>query len=154
MNLRFADIRKHPSGIELAWQLLMERPPEANISHREMPTLEEHAKYVTTQPYRVWLVVESDVIHGEEYPFRELIGTIALTKQNEIGVGILKAHQRMGYARDAIRLVMSLYPPLTGEIGVRPGCYVAHVAPLNWASHNLFNKLGAKIIQATYSFGD
>ncbi len=154
MTLRFADIRKHPNGIELAWQLLLERPREANISHQEMPTFEEHAAYVREHPYRVWLVIESDVVQGEEFPFRELVGTICLTKRNEIGIAILASQRRKGYASEAIRAVMDLYPPLPEGKGDRAGRYLANVAPLNWNSHSLFNKLGAKIIQTTYSFGE
>jgi RimJ/RimL family protein N-acetyltransferase len=151
--MRFADIRKHPDGVALAWQLLLERPVEANISHQEMPTIDEHTAYVRDHPYRVWLVIESDVVQGAEFPYRELVGTIALTKQNEISIAILKSHQRRGYARSAIQEVMGLYPPLGELPGLRGGDYLANVAPGNLPSHALFTGLGAKLVQLTYRFG-
>lgn len=151
--IRLADIRKHPDGIALAWRLLMDRPVEANISNQGMPTPEEHMTYVRSHPYRVWLVIESEVVQGPEYPFRELVGTIALTKNNEIAVAILKSHQRKGYAKEAISAVMELYPPLPEEVGVRSGNYVANVAPGNLPSHALFAGMGAKLVSMTYRFG-
>ena len=130
--------------IGLAWRLLSERPFEANISHQEMPTRAEHAAYVRSHPYRAWLVIwVRDVA----------VGTIAVTKQNEIAIAILKEHQRKGYAKEAIKEVLELFSPLHEIPGVRPAHFVANVAPGNLPSHALFTGLGAKLVSMTYRFG-
>lgn len=128
-------------AIDLTWKLLLERPEEANISHSGMPSMEQHWKFVLHSPYRVWYaILNQDQVK---------IGTILLTWRNEIGVAILKEHQRKGYAEAAIKQLMEMRKPADGIPGERSGHFLANVAPTNEASIALFNKLG-KVIQWTY----
>ena len=133
----------HPDVAEsITYQLLMERPEEANISHDKLPTLKEHAHYLHHHPHRVWLLIADD---DAEY-----LGAILLTTRNEIGIAILLEHQRKGYARQAIEKVMFQFPPLPAVNSVRTGHYVANINPANQASIALFQKLGFTHIQNTY----
>ena len=139
--MRFVDIRHHPAGAEIAWQLLNERPMQANISHREseMPTFDEHKTFVANHPYRMWLVIETE----------QVVGTIYLTMRNEVGIAILREQHRKGYARQAIQRIVDEYPPLPLERGVRQRGYVANVAIHNEPSMLLFANLGADPISVT-----
>jgi RimJ/RimL family protein N-acetyltransferase len=105
------------------FRLLAEREPHQNISHRAMPTWEEHVEFVLRHPYAAWYLVEVD-----GYPR----GSVYLTKQREIGVGILKGQRGHRYGLDAVAELMRLHP----------GRFVANIAPGNDASLNLFRRLG------------
>ena len=59
------------------YELLKERTPEVNISHKEMPTYKKHVKFVISKPYAAWNII---------YYKNEKIGSIYLSKQNEIGM--------------------------------------------------------------------
>ena len=74
---------------------------------------------------------------------------VLILKNNEIGIGILKEHQRKGYARAAIEALMKAHTPGPGVPGLRSSGFLANVAPTNAASIALFEKLG-KVIQWTY----
>ena len=126
---------------DLTWRLLQERPPEANISHVDMPTRQEHDKFVLLFPYEAWYAIASE--RGVN------VGTILLTKHNEIGIAILKDHQRRGYAKKAIEVLMRIHVPAPSIPGQRSSGFLANVAPTNAASIALFDHFG-KGIQWTY----
>jgi RimJ/RimL family protein N-acetyltransferase len=117
------------------YAMLAKRPPIANISHKEMPTFEQHCKYVEGMPYAEW-----DLIGEPVGPVLAWVGQIYLTRRNEIGIQILKPYQQRGYATSAVRQLMSK----------RPGPYYANTNPRNRASIVLFKKMGFQIIQSTY----
>lgn len=121
-------------AFHVPFRLLQERRAIANISHRVMPTWEEHHAFVSSRPYEAWYVITGDSGYGA--------GAIYLSKQREIGVGVFFEYQRQGLARAAILELMRLHP------GDR---FLANVAPENHASHRLFESLGAKPLQVTYA---
>jgi len=130
-------------AIEFLYELLKERPPEANITHTTMPTIEQHRQFVHRRPYRAWLLIENDA--GER------VGCLYLTDRNEVGIFIKREHQRKGYAEGAILEMLERFEPLSAQASVRPAKFVAHVAPGNHPSRTLFGKkLGARLIQETY----
>lgn len=121
----------HYMHVHFLYDLLAERTPEQSISHKMMPTWEEHERFTCSAPYLAWYVIE-DVGY--------LRGAIYLSKQREIGVGILRKHQRKGYARAAVLELMRLHP----------GRFLANVNPKNEASRKLWESLGFNLLQVTY----
>jgi RimJ/RimL family protein N-acetyltransferase len=115
------------------YDLLFERDPIANISHREMPTFEQHRDFVESRPYEAWYIV-----HADDDP----IGAIYLTKKDEIGISILKAYQGNGYGKQAIYLLMRMHPVKR---------FLANIAPGNTRSITMFEKLGFELIQFTFA---
>src|SRR5712692_8060176 len=81
------------ADIQFLYDLLQERDPRANISHKKMPTFEEHTKFVTSQPYAKWYVI---------YRGNQKAGSIYLTNQNEIGIFIKKEAQGMSIGQRAL----------------------------------------------------
>ncbi len=124
---------------EFLYHLLAERPAEANISHREMPTYDDHVAFVRSHPYFVWYIIEVDGAKA---------GSIYLTKQgqpgfagDEIGISVLAEHQRKGVASKAVRELMQLHPRKR---------YLANIAPKNRASKKMFESIGFDLLQHTY----
>lgn len=135
-------VSKRPDAVQILWDLLAERTPEQSISHKAMPTWEEHAAFVDRMDtkegdlyarYAEWRLIEVD---------GEIVGSIYVTQRDEIGISIFKAHQRKGYGSAAVRTFMKWY-----------GCdqYLANINPANEASRKMWEKLGFKKIQETYS---
>lgn len=125
--------------LSLLYDLLAEREEHQSISHKKMPTMEQHWEFVENHPYASW----DFIVDG---PFA--VGSIYLTKParpsvagNEIGIAIFRAHQRKGYATQAINALIERNGP---------GRYLANVAPGNHASNGLFLDQGFSLCQYTF----
>jgi hypothetical protein len=65
------------SDYRFLYNLLKERDSRTNISHKKMPTFNEHIKFIKSKPYTKWYIVK----YGAQK-----IASIYLTSQNEIGI--------------------------------------------------------------------
>lgn len=158
--IEFVNVYHAGRIIDGAWEflyaLLAERPAGISISHREMPTMVEHRAFMIRRPYRAWFIIAADTQparddRGRTQDFEaSWVGSVHATTQNEVGVQILREHQRKGYARAALVTMMRDLQPLPASPSVRRGRYIANVIPHNEASIALFESLGGKLIQITY----
>lgn len=115
----------------LYW-LLGERKPSESISHRAMPSVEDHEQFVASDPYAAWYIIE---VEGTQ------AGAVYLTRNDEIGVHVARRFRHMGIARAAIDALMRMHP--------KPR-YLANINPANERSRRLFEWLGFRQIQHTY----
>jgi RimJ/RimL family protein N-acetyltransferase len=118
---------------EALYNLLSEREDHVNISHKAMPTWEQHCAFFESRPYKTWELILAG---------GEIVGACYVTKQNEIGIFIFAAHQRQGYAAEALHQLINEHK------GER---LLANIAPGNQASIALFASLGFRHIQNTYA---
>jgi RimJ/RimL family protein N-acetyltransferase len=125
------NIYERPDRHDLLYRLLAERGEEVNISHHEMPGPSQHILFVESQPYEAWYFICDP----------EPVGACYLSHQNEIGVFVFAAHQKKGYARDAVRAIIDRHGP---------GRYLANISPRNETSRFLFQGLGFRHCQNTY----
>jgi RimJ/RimL family protein N-acetyltransferase len=132
------DLRRKGGILNFLYDLLKNRDPIANISHRAMPTFEQHEQFVDSKPYECWYVIFlAQDGHAED---GHLIGAIYLTKNGEIGISIARHFQGRGYGKTAIRCLMSLHPRKE---------YLANIAPGNSKSLALFEGMGFHLVQYT-----
>jgi RimJ/RimL family protein N-acetyltransferase len=144
--VKLIPIAEYPDAARILYQLLEERPDYANISHRRMPTWDEHMDHVSfnSTPFsfirkggkfllshRDWCLAVVDGVP---------VGAVYLSAMDELGPGILKAHQSKGYGEAACRAMMAKHGP-------RRYCW--NVNPRNAASIALAEKLGFRTIQHT-----
>lgn len=123
-----------PSAALILYQVLEEREPQQCISHKSMPSMEEHLKFFMSRPYLFWyLVVVDDVV----------VGSIYLSKQREIGIWILKDYQGFGHGPAAVTMLMAAHP----------GKFLANINPANPRSVEMFSSMGFAHIQNTYAHG-
>lgn len=115
------------------YELLGERTAEQAISHKEMPSRVDHLKFVHSQPYHVWYLIE-------ENTHNKFVGSCYLTERNEIGIFIFNEYQGLGFGPEAVNFLM--------EIHVGP--FLANINPTNKASIGMFKELGFKQLQVTY----
>jgi RimJ/RimL family protein N-acetyltransferase len=122
--VKLSDVYSHPGSNDVLYDLLREREPHESISHRSMPTWRQHCRFVDSRPYLDWRIV----VH-EGLPR----GAVYLTKQRELGVGILKEHRGHKFASRALSKLMEMHAG---------GHFLANINPANQASIALFLKLG------------
>lgn len=108
---------------QFLYGLLEERRPWQNISHKKMPTFEEHIKFVDSKPYKHWYLIKRDLSN-------EYIGAVYISKQDEIGLFLLDKHQHKGFGK----IVLDGLYIIHSDIGI----FYANIAPLNSASMSFF----------------
>jgi RimJ/RimL family protein N-acetyltransferase len=114
------------------YNLLKERDSRANISHKKMPTYNEHLKFIRSKPYAKWYIAEFGV---------SKIASVYLTSQNEIGIFIKKTYQNKKFGGIILSQLIQKNPRER---------YLANVSPKNKISENFFKSNGFKFIQKTY----
>ena len=114
------------------YNLLKERDSNVNISHKKMPTFNEHIKFIKSKPYTKWYIVK----YGAQK-----IASIYLTSQNEIGIFIKKTHQNKNLGGTIMSELIQKNPR---------DRYLANVSPKNKTSEKFFKSHGFKFIQKTY----
>jgi RimJ/RimL family protein N-acetyltransferase len=141
-NFHFEDVRdqEHPWRIHYLkelYEMLKERldEPDTNISHKSLPSWENHIDFVNSDPYKFY-----DMIVFSDDP-RHVIGYIYVTYNNEIGIHIKKVHRGNGYGTTALMKMLDAYPF---------DAFFANINPKNTRSIELFESLGFTLIQQTY----
>ena len=107
------------------YYLLQERTPYESISHKKMPTYEDHVKFVRSKPYKAWYALQNTV--------GQVVGAIYLSNDNCIGIGIFENCRRNNYATMAIKILMEVH---------KEEVYYANINPNNQKSIDLFTSLG------------
>jgi len=120
------------SDYRFLYDLLMERNPRANISHKKMPVYNKHVSFVSAKPYSKWYVIFYGINKA---------GSIYLTSQNEIGIFIKKSFQNKQIGNIALRKLIQKNPKKR---------YLANVNPKNKKSIRFFKNNGFKLIQYTF----
>lgn len=145
--IKALQVKRYPGAADVLWDLLSERTPEQSVSHTVsgMPTREQHEAWVAKPPYRMWWILLVDGV---------AVGAMYLTYGNEIGIGILRAHQRKGYARTAVNMMVQKWGNSLRKNRLNPRLpkreFYAHINPANAASIALFESMGFSMRQVTY----
>jgi RimJ/RimL family protein N-acetyltransferase len=152
--MKLSPIAEREDAAQILWDLLAERMSEQSISHKKMPTWEEHLAFVELKkPKPVLTSTDANVdlapyfLSGNEYQdwcliqnSAGIVGAIYLTRQNEIGVSIFGEFQGHGCGKEAIRLLMQKHGPRR---------YLANINPENVHSQRVFESLGFEHVQNT-----
>ncbi len=132
MALRFVSVYGVRGHELLLYTLLKERPAYMNISHQSMPSFANHCRFVKSKPYKEWCLVKN----GDE-----TVGSIYLSKQNEIGIFFFKKFRQKKLQVETLREYISKHRKLR---------LLANVSPKNKLYADVFRSLGFKLVQ--YSF--
>lgn len=116
-------VYQSPDAPTYLYALLTEREAHINISHRQMPTAEQHLAFVRSKPYRAWYLCHVK---------RRVVGAVYLTKHDEVGVFIFREHRGKGHGARAVKALLKKHP----------GRLLANINPENTASLALFKALG------------
>ena len=124
--------RVSKSDYRFLYNLLLERDSHQNISHKKMPTYNQHVSFVSSKPYSKWYVI----LYGVDKA-----GSIYLTSQNEIGIFIKKSFQNLQIGNIVLREIIKKNPKKR---------YLANINPKNKKSIQFFKNHGFKLIQYTF----
>ncbi len=133
-DISLSSVYDHPERHKLLWQLMLERDDAVNISHRALPTWEQHVGFVEKHPYKAWYFVRLG---------NKVVGACYLTAHNEIGIFIFGSCQGQGYGPQAVKALMAKEGP---------GRYLANINPKNERSLDMFSGMGFRLIQHTLEF--
>jgi len=114
------------------FDLLQQRRSDANISHKKMPTYDEHIEFVNSNPYSKWYIIEID---------NEKVGSIYLTKQNEIGVHIFQKFEEIKTYQNVVKEFISKYPE---------NQFLINISPKNKLYIDFTEELGFKLVRYTF----
>jgi len=89
------------SDAKFLFDLLDQRDPHANISHKKMPSYDEHIIFIKSKPYTKWYIILKS---------KEKVGSIYLSKQNEIGIFLLRNFQRKNIGNSALTQLIKKNP--------------------------------------------
>jgi hypothetical protein len=112
-----------------------------SISHKSMPPLLRHKKFVFSHPYRVWYIIKT----SEGY-----VGSIYLTNGNNIGISTTRGAEK--YVPSAIGMVLKKHNPLPAIRSVRSAEFYFNVSPSNKKLIASLKSMGASLVQVTYAF--
>jgi RimJ/RimL family protein N-acetyltransferase len=120
------------SDIKFLFDLLKERDPRVNISHRKMPTYSQHTKFIKSKPYSKWYIILKS---------KQKIGSIYLSKNDEIGIFLSKKFQGKNVGNSALNELIKKNPRKR---------FLANVNPKNKKSISFFKNNNFKLIQYTF----
>lgn len=128
--MRFKKVAKNDIGF--LYDLLKEREPKENISHKKMPTYSQHKKFVLSKPYRKWFVIVQD---------NQKIGAVYLTDINEIGLHLKKEYNKNTIKRQILKKIIET----DGK-----NRYLVNISPQNEDAIKFFKSQDFRLIQYTY----
>ena len=117
---------------EFLFELLKQREGIINISHKSLPTWEEHIDFIKNNDFKSWDII---IVNNEK------IGNIYLSDRDELGIFIDKKFQDEGYGSQELEKFME-------KNGKKR--YLANINPTNHKSIQFFGKHGFFHIQNTY----
>ena len=125
------------SDCSFLYELLSERKLYVNISHKKNPTYVKHVKFVMSKPYSKWYII---------YYGKQKIGSIYLTKQDEVGIHFKEPVKSTLQPRkllwlQVLKMMMKKNPR---------NRYLVNINPSNTGMKNFLKNAGFELIQYTY----
>ena len=113
---------------------MSERKPFENISHKKLPSYNNHIKFIKSKPYSKWLLIQYN---------EKMVGSVYLSKNNEIAIWIKKniKEHKMKIRKKILQEILTKF--------VRKK-YFANINPRNKKIINFYKKSGFKLIYSTF----
>lgn len=137
--MRFIEINNdiNKSNLKFLYSLLKAR--KYSVSHKEIPSFEEHSDFVKNHPYYKWFIVENQTY---------LIGSLYIHKDNSIGLDILNQFEVL--IPEILSFMEKKYKPLPSIKSVRSKNFFLNISPQNKRLQDLLLSLDYKISQISF----
>ena len=136
-KLIFQIVSNNEEAISILYELLIKR--KHNISHKEMPTYDDHRKFVNNHPYRYWYIVISNKIP---------IGSFYIKFDNSIGLNILEESKEI--IENILNFINSNMEPIESIKSMIPDYFFVNIPSSNINLIKIFKDLNKKSIQASF----
>ena len=108
-NIKLNQVTKN--DMLFLYELLKNKNLNSNISHKKMPSYDEHIEFVMSKPYTNWYIIECD---------KKNVGSIYLSKRDEIGISTNNDYEYDQIAKTVLKLLMKLNPRKRYLVNVNP----------------------------------
>lgn len=137
--ISFVALSSPPSEweIDFLYRLLLSR--RYRISHKSMPSLDDHRSFVVNHPYHTWSIILLDDI---------AIGAIYTQLDNSVGIHFLPDFR--SHRQSAIRAFMRSFGSLPGRPSIASEHFIFNVAIGDLEYENDLRACGAIPLQITY----
>ena len=117
---------------------MSERKQFENISHKKLPSYNNHVKFIKSKPYAKWLLIECR---------EKILGSVYLSKNNEIAIWIKKdiKDYKMKIRKKILEEVITKFTRKK---------YLTNINPRNKKIINFYKKNGFKLIYSTFQLDD
>ena len=128
--------KKHIDALYILFNLRKYRISSSNTS------LSEHTKFVKENPYRIWYIIYLSS--------KEPIGSIYLTKNNKIGINLIKYINKKNIS-EILQFIKKNHKPLKEIKSVRAGLFSINVPKSNIAFQKFLKEIDLKVSQVTFN---
>ena len=123
------------------YKLLKNR--EFNISHKKLPSYDEHKKFVQSNPYKEWYLI---------YQNSEVLGTFYIQFDNSIGLNIDKPTLRLvRQISNYINNNFKINPPVPSKV---PPYFFINIAESNKRMLNILKGIGCSPLQVSFKLNN
>ena len=134
-KLKFKKVES--SDCSVLYGLLKER--NFNISHRNLPTYENHKKFVNNNPYLEWYII---------FLFDKVLGTFYIQEDNSIGINIINPNESI--INEILDFILNNFSPKEEVLSKIPNYFYVNVANTNKELIDIMNNCGFNLIQLTF----
>ena len=110
-----------------------------SISHNNIPSYEEHKKFVSANPYRYWFLIEVEKLY---------IGTTYIKRDNSIGIYIDPKFN--AFTREVLKELLRSFNPLSERKSIRNAKFIINVALDDEFLADTVKDIGGIEIQRTF----
>lgn len=139
MYIKFLEINANlnEENIKFLFMLLQKR--KFYISHKNMPTWEDHEKFVKSKPYFKWFIILEDKIK---------IGSLYINHDNSIGLSLIEEKKLL--IRNIISIIENKFEPQQAIKSSRPGKFFYNVNPNDEIFIKALKENGYQISQISF----
>jgi len=136
-SIEFEKVDGKSQQTELLYELLKER--RYSISHRKWTSYEEHKKFVSSVPYRVWYLV---------FRGKACLGSIYLQEDNSIGINL--NNESLDVICQCVNFVTENFSPRKEIKSKVPPYFYVNVPHDNGKLKRVMEQLGCTPIQTSF----
>lgn len=111
-----------------------------NISHKSVPSFDEHTQFVQNHPYRKWIIIKDSEI---------VIGNVYIQYNNSIGLNV-DSLVTCEQINKILKGIYGSYSPLPAVPSVRIGEFFLNVATDNKILQKKLSSLGFSEVERTF----
>lgn len=136
-KISFYVIKKDFDQIEILYDLLKKR--NFNISHKNIPTFDEHKMFVINNPYRTWYLIKEN---------NTFIGSFYIKIDNSVGINITNETQENIVS--ILEFIKKNFTPLPQEKSMVPNYFYINIPALNLNLQNILKIINTPLLQVSY----
>ncbi len=136
-EILFRDVELIEEHFRILYSFLLDR--KYNISHKNIPTYDEHVFFVKNHPYRNWVLVERE---------SKVFGNFYIHTDNSIGINFNQKY--IDLFPIIYEMIIKKWKPLPEIQSVRNKNFFVNTSSNNEALISVLKKMGAKHLQSSY----